>query len=495
MGNKVNKLKYYKENRFSSLPQGWVWTRLGEILEPSKEKADPTKLQKLPYIGLEHIEKDTGRLLNHGYSDEVRSTKTKFYKGDLLYGKLRPYLNKVYLADFEGICSTDILVFPENHHISNKYLLYRLLCNDFVRYASLKVSGVQHPRVNFKILSQFLIPLPPLPEQHRIVAKIEELFTRLDAGVEALKKIKAQIKRYRQAVLKYAFEGKLTEQWRKANKDRLEHASILLERIKEERQKNLQKKYKELPSVDTSDLPQLPEGWVWTRVGEIYDIVGGGTPSTKIKEYWEGDIPWITSADIHGLKDIRPRRKITKEAIANSATNLVPEESLIVVTRVGLGKVALTKIPLCFSQDSQALIGNSSCIYPNYSLYYLSQAVQIFKYKHRGTTIAGVTKKQLSELTFALPPFPEQQKIVEEIERRFSVADEVEKVVDQSLKQAERLKQSILKKAFEGKLVPQDPSDEPAEKLLERIKAEKTKLTNNATKRSKLHGQKTRRVV
>jgi type I restriction enzyme, S subunit len=95
----------------------------------------------------------------------------------------------------------------------------------------------------------------------------------------------------------------------------------------------------------------LPDGWVLTSVGEIYDIVGGGTPSTSIEEYWKGDIAWVTSADIYGLKDIRPRKRITKSAIENSATNLVPEGSLIVVTRVGLGKVALTKIPLCFSQD------------------------------------------------------------------------------------------------------------------------------------------------
>jgi len=214
-------------------------------------------------------------------------------------------------------------------------------------------------------------------------------------------------------------------------------------------------------------------GGVWTRVGELYDIIGGGTPSTKIPEYWDGDIPWITSADIYGVKDVRPRRRVTEKGIQESATNLVPEGSLIVVTRVGLGKVALAQTPLCFSQDSQALVGITLLVYPDYSLYYLSQAVQIFKHQHRGTTIAGVTKKQLSELRYALPPRPEQHRIVEEIERRFSVADQMEKTVEQGLKQAERLRQSILKRAFEGRLVRQDPTDEPAERLLERIRAEK----------------------
>src|SRR3990172_2744961 len=158
--------------------------------------------------------------------------------------------------------------------------------------------------------------------------------------------------------------------------------------------------------VSTESL--FPKGWVWTRVGQLYNIVGGGTPSTEIAGYWKGGIPWITSADIHGLKDIRPRKQISKDAIENSATNLVPKNSLIVVTRVGLGKIALTKVPICFSQDSQALINSSFLLYPDYSLYYLSKAVQVFKYTHRGTTIAGVTKKQLAELEFPLPPLPEQ---------------------------------------------------------------------------------------
>ncbi len=90
---------------------GWVETQLGGIVYLSDEKVEPLAIQEMPYIGLEHIEKDTGKLLGIGKSNEVRSTKSKFYSGDLLYGKLRPYLNKVYLANFDGVCSTDILVF------------------------------------------------------------------------------------------------------------------------------------------------------------------------------------------------------------------------------------------------------------------------------------------------------------------------------------------------------------------------------------------------
>jgi len=144
-----------------------------------------------------------------------------------------------------------------------------------------KGTGTTFNAITGDQLRSIEIPLPPLPEQHRIVSKIEELFTKLDAGVEALKKIKAQLKRYRQAVLKYAFEGKLTQEWREANKDKLEPASVLLERIKEEKKKKALGKFKELPPLDTSGLSDLPKEWAWTRLGEISMIILGQSPPSS----------------------------------------------------------------------------------------------------------------------------------------------------------------------------------------------------------------------
>ena len=227
----------------------------------------------------------------------------------------------------------------------------------------------------------------------------------------------------------------------------------------------------------SEELYELPKGWVWTSVGEIYGIVGGGTPSTSVDEYWEGDIAWITSADIHGLKDIRPRKGITRAAIENSTTNLVPEGSLIVATRVGLGKVALTKMPLCFSQDSQALVNHGSSIYPDYSLYYLAQTVQIFKYRNRGTTIGGITKKQLSKLPFALPPTAEQQRIVGAIEQQISCINAGVMQLRQTQKKLKQYRASILKAAVEGELTSKwrrvHSEVEPASELLKRILVER----------------------
>lgn len=216
----------------------------------------------------------------------------------------------------------------------------------------------------------------------------------------------------------------------------------------------------------------LPATWITTTVGKVYNIVGGGTPQTGVDEYWDGEIPWISSADIYGPRDIRPRRKITSRAIEESAANLVPANSIIVVTRVGLGKVALTEAPLAFSQDSQALTGQSE-LHADYVLHYLSKATQRFKQESRGTTIAGVTKRQLAELVLPLPPVAEQKRIVDEIETQFTRLDTAVADLRRLQHNLDRYRASVLKAAFEGRLVPQDTADEPAEQLLQRILAER----------------------
>lgn len=213
----------------------------------------------------------------------------------------------------------------------------------------------------------------------------------------------------------------------------------------------------------------LPPGWFFKTIGDVYEVVGGGTPSTAVEEYWVGDIPWITSADIYNLKDIRPRRKIAQEAIRNSATNQVPSGTIIVVTRVSLGKVALTSFPLCFSQDSQALLPKKNLVLSEFALYYLSQATQSFKQKSRGTTISGVTKKQLKDLPIPIPPLPEQERIVARIESLFTQMDAGVAALKRLQAALKRYRLSVLKAACEGRLVPQDPNDEPAEELMRRF--------------------------
>ncbi len=156
--------------------------------------------------------------------------------------------------------------------------------------------------------------------------------------------------------------------------------------------------------------------WPVVAIGDVCDsILSGGTPSTKNEEYWKSDIPWITSADIVNIRAAQPRKYITDKAIRQSATNLIPRENIIVATRVGLGKLFKNELDVCISQDSQGLIIKNE-INADYLVYILRDRVANFKNVSQGSTIQGVTKKQLSELQIPLPPLETQQAIVAEIE-------------------------------------------------------------------------------
>ncbi len=157
--------------------------------------------------------------------------------------------------------------------------------------------------------------------------------------------------------------------------------------------------------------------WPVLKVGDVCtQILSGGTPSTKVPGYWKGDIPWITSADIQGLNEVRPRKHITREAIKHSATNLIPADNVVVVTRVGLGKILLNPFDLCISQDSQGLVVDRNRIRPAYLAYVLSREVLKFKENSRGSTIQGVVKSQLADLEIPLPPLDEQERIIAELD-------------------------------------------------------------------------------
>ena len=228
-------------------------------------------------------------------------------------------------------------------------------------------------------------------------------------------------------------------------------------------------------------MSELPSSWLLSRVGDLFDTVGGGTPSTGVAEFWQGLVPWISSADIDEAHNLSISRFISEEAVSSSATNLVPAGSVIVVTRVGLGKVAINDVPLCFSQDHQALLVDDRFFDRKYVLHYMSTAVQTFKQIGRGTTISGVTKKQLLETNFVLPPLKEQTRIVAEIEKQFSRLDAATAALKRVQTNLKRYRASVLKAACEGQLVPTEAElarkegrdYEPADELLERILRER----------------------
>lgn len=191
---------------------------------------------------------------------------------------------------------------------------------------------------------------------------------------------------------------------------------------------------------------RAPESWTECKLGDLFSLVGGGTPSTKSDDYWGDGIPWFSSADIDTSGHILPRRRVTLLGIDKSTTNIVPSGTVVVVTRVGLGKLAILKEDMCFSQDIQGLVPIiPETINERYLYYCLQPLLEELKHEGRGTTISGITKKQLSDTTIRVPPLAEQHRIVKKIDSLFSKLDKgVESL--QAIKQQLKTYQHILLK-------------------------------------------------
>ena len=330
--------------------------------------------------------------------------------------------------------------------IDENYLAFFLKSPDYWKTISQEKAGIALPNVNATKLKQIHVPLPPLAEQHCIVAKLETLFTQLDAAVDSLKKAERQLQQYRQSVLKAAFEGELTKEWREGYSGKLDPMSTL-----------------EVSDLDS--LPELPGGWVWTTLEGISEIIlGQSPPSTTYNTDGEG-LPFYQGKLEFGKLYPTPRKWCTTpKKIAEKGDVFISIRAPVGPTNICLEKSALGR--------GLAAIRGLNGIQPFFILYLMRRFENEIASKGTGTTFNAITGNQLKTFQIPLPPLAEQEQIVSELERHLSVTDAIEATLDAEIKRAERLGQSILKQAFSGKLVPQDPNDEPAEILLARIKGE-----------------------
>ena len=484
---------------------------IGDVLIPRNEKVTPADYPELPYIGLDDIEAHSMRLLGSKPAASMKSSAKRFYPGDVLYSRLRPYLNKVWPSDRDGICSSEFIVMPGNHLVEPRFLAFRLNAMDFVSFANSLNAG-DRPRVDFDQISSFCLPPFSLGFQRRIVAKIEELFSELDKGIESLKTAQGQLKVYRQAVLKHAFEGKLTAQWREENKDKLEKPEQLLARIRQEREACHEQQIKEwkaavkewegsgkssrkpprprpplfpepFTDVELIALPEISSLWRWVKVGELFSVYVGATPSRKNRSYWNGAVNWITSGEVHFTPIKTTNETLTLEGLANASTE-IHSIGTVMLAMIGEGKTrgqaAITHIEACHNQNTAAIRVSESEIPPEYVYYYLLYRYEDTRRVGSGNNQKALNKERVSNLPIPLPPLDEQSVVVQELEKLLSVIEQLDKEIINQLASANSLRQSILKKAFAGQLVPQDLHDEPASVLLDRIRAEREKAAENS---------------
>lgn len=442
------------------LPTGWVSGPLSDFVAPRGEKVSPADFPDLPFIGMDHVEAHTARIVGSVPSRQMRSAASRFSTNNVLYGRLRPYLNKVAQPKFDGLASGEFIVFEGNELIDPGFLRYRLHAQDFVSFASHLNEG-DRPRVSFDQIGRFHVLVPPSEEQRRIVEKVESLFDEIDQGVETLRVVKRTIELYRQSLLWSAFAGRLTANWRGANRDKLECPDVLLERIREQRQDcykaalleweraidkwpddgtkrpakpKAPKRYAPLPKF-----PELPHGWAWSHLG---GATTGPEYGTAAKSSPRGKVPVVRMGNLQNGRIDWSKLVYTSDQEEIARYSLRPGDVLFNRTNspelVGKAAIYRGERPALFAGYLVRVNQIAHIVSGPYVAHYLSSP----QAREHGQSVKtdGVNQSNINGTKLQEYPFP--------------ICSEAEQT-----------------EAFSGKLVLQDPNDEPAQALLARTRA------------------------
>jgi len=496
------------------LPAGWIWTNLGGLAEfingdrgKNYPSGDAFVEHGIPFINAGHLVDGRVSMADMNFITEdrfdlLRSGKVK--SGDILYC-LRGSLGKAAVVtniDQAAIASS-LVILRTNGACLPPYA-YSFLVSPFGRAMIERYdNGSAQPNLSGKNVEEYRVPLAPLGEQKRIVEVLDSYLTRLDAAAEGLRRVEANLKRYRSSVLKAAVEGRLvpTEaDLAKRERRAYEPASVLLDRILKERRRrweqaelakmkakgespkndNWKSKYQAPCAPDTTNLPALPEGWCWATVSALVsDEPQNGVYLPKTR-YGSGT-PILRIDDFQALK-AKPASELQKVALDPAMSvqfALAPGD--LVINRVNapshLGKCVVADPALvgsvCESNMMRLRLGEG--VEPRYLASYLTSVDgnrRLTENAKWAVNQASINQQDVLRTPVPLPPLPEQTAIAEEVSRQLALAAHVSTEIDADRRSCARLRQSILTWAFEGKLVDQDPNDEPASVLLDRIRRE-----------------------
>ncbi len=492
------------------LPRGWTAATLADITEinPKCWSEDPCDDTLVSFIPMAAVEEENGRI-NLGNVREWRAVSkgyTRFQEGDVIFAKITPCMENGKSAVARGLQggratgSTEFHVLRPTSAISADLLRYFLVQSDVRNRARMYMKGAAGQlRVSPEYLRALDFLLPPRLEQDRIVSEIETLLSDLDAAVAGLKRVQANLKRYRASVLKAACEGRLVpteaELARKEGRNYESGEQLLQHILKERRIKweadqlakmqasgrlpkdGWKKKYKEPAPPDTTSLAELPEGWTWATADQLCTQITDGEHIQP--PYKPEGRPMLTATHVRdGYVEFDNFGLIGELAFANAIKRCAPEADDIVIVSVGAttGRAAIVGDFGPFAIVRSVLLLKAAI--PTNPIYLLnwirSPWCQDWVRTASGSSAqAHLYISDTKSLPVPLPPAPEMVRIANECADRLSIVEANEHTLKVACARASRLRQSILKRAFEGKLVPQDTNDEPASVLLERIRAER----------------------
>ncbi|PCI54520.1 MAG: restriction endonuclease subunit S [Gammaproteobacteria bacterium] len=446
------------------LPKGWLDTKLGSIVDYGKAvKSVLSDVEPDSWIlELEDIEKDSSKLLKLVTASErpFKSTKNTFKKGDVLYGKLRPYLNKVIVAIEDGVCSTEIIPINSEPFCLNKYMFYWLKCSKFLHYVDEVSHGVNMPRLGTSDGKSAPFRLAPLAEQKEIVTQLDKLLAQVESTKARLDAIPTILKRFRQSVLAAAVSGELTEKWR-------------------------------------SDESKL---WKKIKLQEAANIIDP-QPSHRTPKAVEGGVPYVSIGDLKsdGTINFEGARKVSHDVLVEHKARYQLKKGDFVFGKIGtLGKATELPIDIEYTLSANVILiqPNTAVSLPKFIQYFLSSPTTMEEVARQSnsTSQAAFGIKKMRAFVCELPSLVEQTEIVRHVEELFGYADNVEAQVNAAQERVNNLTQSILAKAFSGELTAKWRAQNPdlitgensAEALLEKIKEERAALAvKNKTTRKK----------
>ncbi|WP_410519216.1 restriction endonuclease subunit S [Alistipes senegalensis] len=404
------------ENVPFEVPSSWVWTTLGEI--SNYGECNNVSVDSITdddwVLELEDLEKDTAKIIQtlSRSKRSIKGVRHRFNKGDILYSKLRTYLNKVLVAPQSGYCTTEIMPFNSYCNVSSYYLNHVLRSAYFLDYTQQCGYGVKMPRLSTTDACNGMIPLPPLAEQKRIVKEIEHWFSLIDVIESGKEDLQATIKQAKSKILDLAIHGKLVPQ-----DPNDEPASELLKRINSKAE----------ITCDNGHYPNIPfdipRNWIWVELGKIGRWQSGSTPNRLNKAYYGGNIPWLKTGDLNDGYITHIPEYITEKALNETSVKLNPIGSVLIamygatIGKIGILTFAATTNQACCACDV------FEGIEKEYLFYFLLSHKEEFIKLGGGGAQPNISKEKIVSTYIPLPPNAEQIRIIKTIHQLFDQLD------------------------------------------------------------------------
>ncbi len=505
-----------KEDGLWEIPLTWQWVKMGDISEivggGTPQTSDPANFGgSVPWITPADMSNHIDKFIAYG----VRTISERglensgarwLPKGTVLFSSRAP-IGYVAIASEPVTTNQGFKSFIPENGIDPDFVYYWLV--KAKPLAEKLASGTTFLEISGAKAALIPFPIAPRNEQIRIVEKLEELLSDLEAGVAELKAAQKKLTQYRQSLLKAAVEGTLTAEWRAEGAKRgepLETGAQLLERILAERRrrweekqlakfkeqgktppKDWRDKYPEPVKPNTTDLPELPDGWVWATVDQLSLVVRGASPRPAgDPKYFGGNIPWITVGSITADDNIYLDKveQFVTEAGKKVSRYIEPETLLLTNSGATLGVPKITRIGGCINDGSVALLEVDEPL-KKYLYFFLTTQTKILRALNQGAAQPNLNTDIVRRIVVPICPLSEMVVINNCLEIAIESVKQQQSAVIQSLKQSSAQRQNILKAAFSGQLVPQDPNDEPASVLLERIRAERAARESGGRRRGR----------